>query len=185
MTYKEWEKRLIKYLKPLQKEERTAAVEYYREMYGDKLDSGTPHEEIIQEFGSPSVCAERILSETGLSKPQSKKVNGKKSVGWWIGIGFFTVLVLIPVYATWFAVAVSFGAVCVSGAASALAGIVYTIASPFMAADGVGFFAILSLAGMGLAAIGVGCLLFVGFLYVSKYAFKWLVKSICYVYTRW
>ena len=50
MTYKEWEKKLSKYLKPLAQEERLSAVEYYREMYGDKLESGIPTEEILKDF---------------------------------------------------------------------------------------------------------------------------------------
>ena len=40
MTYKDWEKRLKRFLKPLLADEKEAALGYYKEMYNDKTDAG-------------------------------------------------------------------------------------------------------------------------------------------------
>ena len=40
MTQQEWEKKLKEYLTPLPQAEQEQIVEYYREMYGDRLDAG-------------------------------------------------------------------------------------------------------------------------------------------------
>ena len=182
MTYKEWEKKLLKYLNPLSSEERMAAVEYYREMYGDKLETGASHEKILQEFGEPSACAERILNENGFSLPKPKQTNN--SVAWWAGIILLTLIIIIPIYSALFSVVVVFAAMVIASAAIALAGVIYAIYSPFMAIDGVGLSAIIAHMGMGIAAIGVGLLLFVAFIYLTKYSYKWLAKSLVFIYKR-
>ena len=180
MTYKEWEKKLSKYLKPLAQEERLSAVEYYREMYGDKLESGIPTEEILKEFGSPQACAERILNENGLSLPQKTE----SSVGWWVGMSFLTLILVLPLYASLFSIVISFGAVAFSGGASALAGGLYVVASPFLAIGGMRFWGVIAHMGMGFAALGVGLLLMIGFAYATKYVYKWTVKSLVFIYKR-
>jgi uncharacterized membrane protein len=180
MTYKEWEKKLSKYLKPLVQEERFAAVEYYREMYGDKLEAGLSCEEILEEFGSPQACAERILGENGLSLPQKTK----NSVGWWVGISFLTLILILPLYASLFSIVISFGAVAFSGGASALAGGIYVVASPFLAIEGMSFWGVIAHMGMGFVALGVGLLLMIGFAYLTKYLYKWTMKSLGFIYKR-
>lgn len=182
MTYKEWEKKLINFLQPLPKEERLAAAEYYREMYGDKLESGSTPEEILQEFGEPSACAERILSENGMSLPKGKRE--QSSLASWVGIFFLTILIIIPIYAVAFSIVLTFAAMVVGGAAIALAGAVYVVYSPFMAISGVGFPAVIAHMGMGFAAAGLGLLLFIAFIYLTKYSYKWTAKSLVLIYKR-
>jgi hypothetical protein len=53
-----------------------------------------------------------------------------------------------------------------------------------MAIDGVGLSAIIAHMGMGIAAIGVGLLLFDAFIYLTKYSYKWLAKSLVFIYKR-
>ncbi|MBP3422758.1 MAG: DUF1700 domain-containing protein [Clostridia bacterium] len=182
MTYKEWEKQLLKALKPLPKEERAAAVEYYREMYGDKLESGIAGEKILEEFGSPTVCAERILQENGVTLPKAKKEVSPWAT--WIGLFFLTVLIILPLYAVAFSVVIVFAAVTISGAAAALAGALYVVYSPFTAIGGAGFSFVIAHMGMGFAVAGVGILLFIAFVYLTKYSYKWTVKSLTLIYTR-
>lgn len=182
MTYREWEKRLLKALKPLPSEERVAAAEYYREMYGDKLESGDASEKILEEFGAPTVCAERILQENGMTLP--KKTKGVAPWATWLGLFFLTILIVLPLYAVAFSVVITFAAVTISGAAAALAGALYVVYSPFTAIGGAGFSFVVAHMGIGFATAGVGALLFIAFVYLTKYSYKWTVKSLALIYTR-
>ena len=76
MNKREWERRFLKGLKPLAGKERNEALEYYREIYGDKIDAGFSEEEILREFGKPEDCARKILEENGISVDH----NAKKAV---------------------------------------------------------------------------------------------------------
>lgn len=74
MTLQEWEKKLKKYLSPLPKSEQNRIVEYYREMYGDKIDNGCSEAEILAEFGDPQVCAGRMISENADTEEQEEPI---------------------------------------------------------------------------------------------------------------
>ena len=182
MTYKKWEKELLKVLKPLPKEERLAAIEYYKELYGDKLEGGITDEDIVKEFGTPSACAERILSENGLSL-SANHANGN-AIGWWIAICFLTPILILPIYATLFSIVLSLGAVTLSVGASSLAGALYVVYSPFLAIEGLRFFDVISHMGIGFVVAGVCLLLTIAFGYLTKYSFKWTIKSLTYIYHR-
>ena len=182
MTYKKWEKELLKVLKPLPKEERLAVIEYYKELYGDKLEAGITDEEIVKEFGSPSVCAERILSENGLCL-SANRAKGN-SIGWWIAICILTPILILPVYVSLFSIILSFGAVTLSVGTSTLAGALYVVYSPFLAIEGLRFFDVISHMGIGFAVIGVCSLLTMAFGYLTKHTFKWTIKSLAYIYHR-
>lgn len=179
MTYEKWEKRLKGHLKPLPAEEKEAAIAYYQEMYNDKLEAGLSIEGILEEFGSPKTCAERILSENGFPVHSTRQ-----NVGWWIGISFLTLLLILPIYASLFSIIVSFGAVAFSGGASALAGALYALASPFFAIVGVDFWGVITYMGVGFTVCGVGLLIMIGFAYATKYLYKWTAKSLVQIYKR-
>ena len=179
MTYNDWEKRLKRLLKPLPLEEKESAVGYYKEMYNDKLDAGLSPEEILEEFGSPKSCAERILTENGLPAPSLKK-----TIGWWVAISFLTLILVLPIYASLFAIIISFAAVAFSGGVSAVAGALYSVASPFFAFMGFDFWGVIAHMGIGFAAIGVGSLLALGFFFVTKYLYKWTMQSLLFIYKR-
>ncbi len=179
MTYKDWEKRLKRFLKRLPADEQEAALGYYKEMFNDKTDAGVSPEKILEEFGSPKSCAERILTENGLPTPSLKK-----SIGWWIAISFLTLLLILPIYASLFAVIISLGAVAFSGGVSAIAGALYSVASPFFAFMGFDFWGIISHMGIGFAAVGVGVLLAFGFFFATKYLYKWTIQSLVFIYKR-
>jgi uncharacterized membrane protein len=180
MTYEKWEKRLKRCLKHLPAEEKEDAVRYYKEMYDDKLEAGCSPEDILGEFGIPKACAQRILSDNGLPLP--KKTG--RSIGWWVGMSFLTLLLILPIGAALFSVILSFGAVAFSGGASALAGALYALASPFLAIDGINFWGVITHMGMGFAVCGMGLLLMVVFAYATKYLYKWTIKVLILVYKR-
>lgn len=73
MNKREWERRFLKGLKPLAGKERNEALEYYREIYGDKIDTGFSEEDILREFGEPEDCARKILEENGISVDHNAK----------------------------------------------------------------------------------------------------------------
>ena len=184
MNYKTWEKKLSRYLSPLPKTERDAAIEYYREMYRDKIDAGELPDAVLGEFGSPRACAEKILKENGKELP-SVGACTPNTIGTIVGMFFLTVLLVLPLFVSAFAVVISFGAIVVAGALSAFVGALYTVASPiYLAIEGVRLGGILAHIGLGIAAVGVGALLFFAFLYITKYSFIYLIKGTVAIYKR-
>ena len=192
MKKKVWERRFLKTLKPLSKDERYSALAYYQELYDDKAETGICEEEILREFGEPERCAYRILlgeenTETGTppGAPQTPKIRQMRSysVAELIGLVFVGLILLLPLACVALALVISFGAVCVSGVAVAVAGLVYTIGSPFV------FFAnggtvIVANAALGITAIGVGMLLFVGFYYATKWVAIAAYKGFSFIGNR-
>lgn len=63
MTRTEWENELKNHIRTLPHSEQEKALDYYRELYYDKLDIGVREERIIAEFGNPKDVAEKIMSE--------------------------------------------------------------------------------------------------------------------------
>lgn len=171
MTLREWEKRLKKGLRTLSKEERQTALDYYREMYGDKLDAGESEEKILEEFGSPEACAEKILADEGKEAPRKKvkTTKGKSSPASIVGLVFFTLMLIVPLYACILGVIVSVAAGAVAGGACVLAGGVYVLFSPiYFGVNGLAFGGVIAHIGLGLVAAGVGIPLSIGFGYLTK-----------------
>lgn len=63
MTKYEWFKEFKNNLKDIPKEELNKAIEYYDELFEDKIDLGKTEIEIIDEFGSPSKASQNIKKE--------------------------------------------------------------------------------------------------------------------------
>lgn len=212
MTWSEWEKRFFKGLTSLSDDERLEIVAYYREMYGDKLEAGISEAEILAEFGEPELCARKILEEgtettvsdkenetpqkevdaplpppivsEAPSAPKKEDVNAAQSgesVASVVGMVVLTLLLILPLAIVALAVIISFGAACVSGGVAALAGLVYIFFLPFAGLTGAGVVANI---GIGIATIGVGILLFVGFWYLTKYTAIGTYKVLVSIYGR-
>ena len=186
MTYKDWEQRFIKTLKPLDIKERERLVEYYREIYEEKLSEGKTEEIVLEELGSPESTAYRILAENSeqiVNEIEDKEDNINFSVKdksiEYIGLIFITLLLIIPIASAMLGVIISFGAVCVSGMAISVAGILGVFAVPFVGIESV-------IAGLGLciATIGIGLLVFVTFYYLTKYTAILTYKCLKVIYTR-
>lgn len=182
MTYKKWEKLLKKHLSPLSKEERDDALDYYYEIFSDKLEAGRLEEDIVQEFGNPETCALRILNETN-KQPRHTRSNRKRTTPWEIiGMFFLTLVLILPLAASAFSVAVAFGAAATSGLACILAGVLYIPLSFFLGFASFG--AILANIGIGITSCGVGVFLYIGFGFVAKYTAIGSWKALKFIYKR-
>lgn len=61
MTKYEWERQLKKGISGLPKEEQQRVLDYYNELFADKIDAGLREQYIISEFGNPYDVANKIL----------------------------------------------------------------------------------------------------------------------------
>lgn len=63
MTKYEWERQLKKGISSLPKSEQQRALDYYNELFADKIDAGMREQYIIAEFGNPYDVANKILTD--------------------------------------------------------------------------------------------------------------------------
>ncbi len=182
MTKKIWEKRLLSKLRPLQKAERKKILDYYREMYGDKVEAGFSEGEILAEFGSPEDCAARILAEENAEPTLQKRERRKLSPAEIVGMFFLSLILILPLAITAFALIITFFAVSVSGVAVAVAGAIYAIGAPLLSIGSLSAAGCFAYFGIGLAACGVGCLLFVAFEFLGKYLAIGTGKALALLY---
>ncbi len=199
MTFREWEKQFKRALKGFSAQEKQTALEYYRELYGDKIDAGCAPEEAVAQFGNPIDCAQAILGESEPTAADSqqktekiKPVKSKKSggisthsVSVIIGMVFLTILLIIPLYACLLAVIVTFGAVAIACAVGAVASLLLTVAYPiYLVVYGASWAAVVANLGMCLAAAGVCTLLIIGFYFATKYVTIWSIKLFKRIYFK-
>ena len=187
MTYKEWESCLVEELKGLPTAECLKITDYYKEMYGDRLDAGMSEEAILAEFGSPKSCAEKILAENASENneaqtsnaPASSPVLSKKQTAKGIILAvLFTLFAGAPLAVILAAIILSLGAVCVSGSVGILAGFVYIFIALFNAM-GAG---IAAHVGMAIGAMGICGFLGLGSYFATKYSAIYSYKLMKSVY---
>ena len=209
MTQVEWEKIFLDNLAAIPEAERFKMAEYYREIYGDKLEAGQTPDEVLAEFGDPQECAKRILKENEnvteeilqeskpLPEPKMKKeiaqVEAKQSVtkkrGYWtpatiVGMVFLTLLLIAPISSGVVAVIAALGAMVLVGGVLVLAGCLYVVIAPFMGITGASFGAIVAHMGMGFALCGAGILVGIAFWFAVKYAVIGCWKALVWIYRR-
>ncbi len=182
MTKKIWEKRLLSKLRPLQRAERKKILDYYREMYGDKAEAGFSEAEILAEFGSPEACAARILAEENIEPTLQKGERRKLSPAEIVGMFFLSLILILPLALTAFALIVTFFALTVSGIAVAIAGGIYAIGAPLLSIGSLSAAGCFAHFGVGLTLCGVGCLLFVAFEPLGKYLAIGTGKALKFLY---
>ena len=193
MTLNEWERRLLQSLSGLSKEEQQTAIDYYREMYGDKLEAGYEPEKIVEEFGLPEDCAQKILSGVESAQPffsysttTPTAKTSSYSVGSIVGLVFMTLFVTIPVYAVILSVALAFASCVLAGGACVIGGAFYTVFSPFyLGLNGTSFGGVLANMGIAIATAGIGFLLMIAFYFLTKYVVVAGVKLFKIIYGRW
>ena len=182
MTQKNWEKRLARHLSALSKTERKQVIDYYREMYGDKAEAGFSEAEILAEFGSPEDCAAKILAGESVQPAPHKRERRKLSPAEIVGMFFLSLILILPLALTAFALIVTFFAVSVSGVAVAIAGGVYAIGAPLLSIGSLSAAGCFAHLGVGLTLCGVGCLLFVAFEPLGKYLAIGTGKALKFLY---
>ena len=177
-------------LKTLSKEEINKILDYYREIYGDKADTGMSEDMIVDLFGSPDECAKKLLMEEGreLPSPPVEKVakeerkNTSVSPAQIVGMVFASLLLFIPLFVVFLGIIVSCGSIGISGVVSAVAGVLYAICSPLLFAFfGASVWGILANISVGVALTGAGLLLVALGYYATKYTVTfsiWLFKII-------
>lgn len=198
MTYLVWEKQLLGYLKNQPAEDKKQIVDYYREMYYDKIERGASPEQVLSEFGDPQSCAARILMEhepeanepkldfrdehvapkNNPKPPKFDKPQKKFTVGGVVGWFFITVLLLIPLGAAAISVVASFAATAFSGFAMILAGAIAAIISPIGLFFGWSVSLMLAGIGASIAVVGVGAILATVFSLLTKYTALGLYKAV-------
>ncbi len=174
MTFKDWETRFLNSLKNVSEQEKQTALDYYKEIFADKIDAGVSEDKAIAEFGSPEDCASKILSENieNQSNTPKTQIKSKKNIStaYILGQIFLALFFTIPLGAVLLAIIVSFGATAISCLAVSISGIPYAIVSPFYHGYyGMSLGGILFNIGGGITATGLGALLTIGFYYVTKY----------------
>lgn len=198
MTYLIWEKQLLGYLRSQSDEDKKQVVDYYREMYYDKIERGESPDSILLGFGDPKNCAAKILmehvteedktasspkKEFSIPKSETKatvnyQAKKRMTVGSVVGWFFTTVLLLIPLSAVALSVVVSFAAVGLSGFAMVLGGLIGAVASPFGLFFGWSGALTLGAFGACIATAGVGAILAVIFTLLTKYSAIGLYKAV-------
>ena len=194
MTFREWEKQFKKALKGLSTQEKQTALEYYHELYGDKIDAGCSPEDAVAQFGDPIDCAQTIIADNAPATPKDNSVaitpnqNSKvstHSVSIIIGMVFLTLLVIIPVFASLVAIVAGFGASAITCAICAIASLLLTFIYPvYLTIYGATWGAVVANLGMCVAGIGVCTVLAISFYFVTKYATIWSIKLFKRIYFK-
>ena len=210
MTKHEWTIELKKHLAPLPLEDLARTLEYYDELFADKLEAGLGESQILYSFGNPSDAAKKILDEHALyptqaqtsitpirpdadtappaaaKPPKVRQPQGNYPI-WMIPLAIIGGLILlgpaIGVLATIFAVFVSVWAIVGSlliSGAAIALSGLIAIVMSFYSMATVGLGSGLVQLGISIAAIGVGIILFVASFFVLK---LWIKVNIAII--RW
>lgn len=63
MTKYEWEKELTKAIHRISADDQKRVMDFYNELFADKIESGMSEYAIVQEFGNPYDVAEKVLAD--------------------------------------------------------------------------------------------------------------------------
>ncbi|MBQ4053522.1 MAG: DUF1700 domain-containing protein [Clostridia bacterium] len=196
MTLRQWEKQFKRALKGISKKEKQTALEYYRELYGDKVDAGCTPEEAVETFGSPTDCAQNILADSentvnvpaakfAANEPKTDNTFSVHSAASITGMVFLTIFIVIPLYAILISVIAAFAAATISSGAGIIAGVVYTLAYPiYLIVYGAPWSGVVANLGASLAVIGVCIFLLIAFYYATKYIVIGAIKLFKLIYFK-
>ncbi len=182
MTYNEWEAQLERRLSAVSENEKAGILNYYREIYGDKLDAGLSDEEILAVFGTPDECAERIRKES-LELFSAEKKKGLP-VGRILGDAAILIFVAAPAVLLVLSALAALCTCVLGGATVSLGGVVFCIYSIVMLFADAAANAVFVRLGLGLAMVGAGVLICVCFYFITRYAVVSLYKAGKYVFEK-
>lgn len=173
MTRSNFLKALGHGLRGIERDERKRLLDYYGELFDDKLEEGKTEEEIIAEFGGIDGLKATILADYPGAQSRRNPVG--------LALSRTGLVLLSPVV---FAVAVTLFALVFSlfavSVAMVLAGLCYIVFSVpvFAVSTGVGVFQI----GVCLFCAGLGIFLFFGSIYFKRFS-MFAMKSIFRLYS--
>jgi len=170
--------RLEKSLRSLPLEERTDIVNDFKEYFEIGIERGRTEEELSLSLGNPKMLARQIMLESYIQKAEETKSasNILRAVFTSIGLSFFNLIVMLPVFLIALSVLAVLFACAVSLSAAGITGTVGSFFSPFFAQyltfnvnTAVSIFAFIGIGSFGI-------LFFIGDIYISKSIFRLVVK---------
>ena len=187
MNRNEFIQELSKKLEGYPKEDVQKTIDFYNEIIEDKLEDGISEEEAVLSLGTIEEIVKNFLNEMPLKKLVKNKIKDKKmstslvvllssTAIIWLPVLIALTAILISIYASLWAVVISLFAVafsCIVLFLLALVGIIFIVSSNV--ATGLIWIA------LGLTSCGVGLLLWILTVYLSKSLVnftKWMILQI-------
>lgn len=159
MNKKEFNKELLRELADLPQEERAKIIDYYDELYFEKLEAGEGEEEIINSFGIPRQIAKRVLAES--DTPFKRTARGIKEKG----VSIFTNKTFLTVYFSLFFITIPLTLAALATVFSLLVGAAAIFFSVYVIVFSVAFAGVVSIVyavvllftsfASGIAALGI------------------------------
>jgi uncharacterized membrane protein len=174
MNKTEFLSELVKNLKVLESEKKEILSDY-EEHFQIGMAEGRSESEICDALGDPSKIA-RNYTASALVKKAEKDHSAKsilKAIIAALGLGFFNLVVGLPLLITLITIIIVLFSVSVAIFASGFALIITSIIYPFFESLGLSIVAGL-FAGVGLLALGT--LMIIGSSYITKWTFSGLLK---------
>ena len=179
MTQKQYLKDLKRNLRSLKKADKNEIIAFYKESIADRMEAGKSEEAAVAELESPAEVAARCLAEYGKSFEEHSGGNKNGEVK---ALKITLIIVTFPVWLTVACIVISLYVAFFAVAAGLILGgsgfFGYGVYYAFVSvAEG------LSLMGMGLTAVPLGILLFMGLikltaLLIKKFKGKKIKESI-------
>ena len=101
MTKQEFLERLKAGLSGLPQADIEERLRFYSEMIDDRMEDGLSEEESVQQTGNPEKIAERIISETPITRIVREKVRNRRP------LGVAAIILLILLFPVWFPILIT------------------------------------------------------------------------------
>ena len=170
--------KLSRNLKNLPREEVDDIMMDFEEYFEVGLERGRTEEEVASSLGDPGALAKQIRAESYIKKAEETTSAGNitRAVFTTIGLSFFNIIFILPVFLVVFAVVLALFAISIAVSAAGITGMVGSFFYPiyadyltFAVNPAVGIFAFL-----GLGAFGI--LFFTGNVYLWRLMYGGIVK---------
>lgn len=178
MNKKQYIEKLSRYLKNLPDSEIEDIMSDFEEYFEVGKERGRTEEEISTSLGNPKTIAKEIRLESYLKKAEetTSAANIGRAVFTSVGLSFFNLIFILPLFLAIFAVIVALFAVATSLGA---AGITGTVASFFYPLYSQYITFEINMAAQIFAFIGLGAfgiLFFIGDIFLSKFIYRMTVR---------
>ena len=168
-------------LSGIPEQEKKEILYDYEEHFRSGLENGKEEEEIARSLGNPRVLGKsyRIESLLDIERGGRRASNILRAVFASLSLGFFNVIITVPLFAALFAGLVSLWAGAVSLATAGVAVIVGVILQPiFPAFISLGGLSIVSLLFAGIGVSALGLLSVIGMWKLSQLFFRMTAKYV-------